>query len=323
MRIVEEDEVRRRLTMAQCIDLMRETFEALENGKAAQPPRAIGRLPRGRMIGFMPACLEDGGCLGAKIITSFPDNAGTSYPSHMGYVLVFEAQHGSFIGMADCTAIAEIRTGAASGVATDLLARPDAHVLAIIGAGAQGRSHLAAMLQVRPRIDEVRVFDVREEAARLYARRMSELHGIPVRTCASAREAVEGADIICTLTPSVEPFLTREWVKPGAHVNAVGTFTPTTREVCSDLIAASRLYADEVGALRRESGEYLIPLEEGLIGEDHIVGSIGQVLLGTAPGRTDDEQITVFDALGQATEDLMCARFLVCDDADGQSENGR
>ncbi len=312
MRIVEAEEARERLTMDVCIPLMREALTRLEDGRATQPPRSICGLGDGRAFGFMPALLGEGDVLGAKVITAFPGNAGTAYPSHMGYVMVFEAEHGSFVGMADCSVITEVRTGAVSGVATDLLARADARSLAIIGAGAQGRSHLAAMLAVRPAIDDVRVFDVRDEAARAYAEEMSERHGVPVRVCASAEECVRDADIICTLTPSTEPYLVRDWVKPGAHVNAVGTFSPTTREVASDLVAAARLYADQVEACRRESGEYLIPLSEGLIDEGHVVGSVGDVLLGRVPGRRGDDEITMFDALGLAVEDVICGRYLVC-----------
>ncbi|HIR61483.1 MAG TPA: ornithine cyclodeaminase family protein, partial [Candidatus Faecivivens stercoravium] len=133
-----------------------------------------------------------------------------------------------------------------------------------------------------------------------------------VTVCGSVEEAVKDADIICTLTPSKEAYLKKEWVKPGAHINAVGTFTPTTREVTSKLVAASRLYADQVAAMKKEAGEYLIPLSEGLITEDHIVGSIGEVLLGKAPGRQSEEEITLFDALGLAVEDVICGRYLVC-----------
>ena len=230
----------------------------------------------------------------------------------MGYVMMFESEHGSFVGMADCSVITELRTGAASGVATDLLARKDAKTLALIGAGAQARSHLAAMLVVRPGLSEVRVYDLRKEASEAFKAESEAKYGVKVAVCGSAEEAVKDADIICTLTPSKEAYLKKEWVKPGTHINAVGTFTPTTREVTSELVAASRLYADQVAAMKKEAGEYLIPLSEGLITEDHIVGSIGEVLLGKAPGRQSEEEITLFDALGLAVEDVICGRYLVC-----------
>lgn len=314
MRIVEAAEARERLTMEVCIPLMREALSKLEDGTALQPARSICALPGGKSFGFMPAYMGEGDCLGAKVITAFPNNVGTEYPSHMGYVMIFEAEHGSFLGMADCSVITEVRTGAVSGVATDLLARKDARELAIVGAGAQGRSHLEAMLLVRPSIEQVRVFDIRPEASARYAAEMGEKFDVPIQICESAEESVRGADIVCTLTPSTDPFLPFEWLKPGAHVNAVGTYTPTTREVCSDVVAGSRVYADHMEAMRQECGEYLIPLHEGLITEDHVIGSIGDILLGRVPARTADDQVTLFLALGQAVEDVICGRYLVCGD---------
>jgi ornithine cyclodeaminase len=312
MKIVEAKEAREKLDMATCINLMREAFTALEDGTAMQPMRSVNPIPHGNSFGFMPAYLGDNDYFGAKVITAFHSNLGTSYPSHMGYVMMFESVHGSFVGMADCSVITEIRTGAVSGVATDLLARKDAKKLAVIGAGAQGRSHLAAMMIVRPGIEEVRVYDIRKESSEAYASQMGEKYGVKITVCGSVEEAVCDADIICTVTPSKEAYLKKEWVKPGAHINAVGTFTPTTREVTSELVAASRLYADQVAAMKKEAGEYLIPLQEGLITEDHIVGSIGEVILGKVPGRQSEEEITLFDALGLAVEDVICGRYLVC-----------
>ena len=312
MRIVEEAEVRRRLTMPVCLDLMRRALKELEEGTASQPLRTIVKLPGGEPFGFMPASVQGG--FGAKVLAAFPQNQGTPYPSHTGYVMMFEGEHGCFTGMADATSITELRTGAVSGVATDLLARKDAHTLAIIGAGAQGRSHLAAIREVRE-IREVRVYDLDQGRAETYCREMSEKYGISVTAAASAKEAVQGADIICTLTPSKEPYLEADWISPGAHINAVGAFTPTTREVTSTLVAKARLYADQVEAMKRECGEYLVPKSEGLLDEDHIVGSLGGVLLGQVPGRQGEEEITLFDALGLAVEDVMCAAWL-CGEAE-------
>ena len=143
-----------------------------------------------------------------------------------------------------------------------------------------------------------------------YAQEVTEKYGIPVKIASSVAEAVADADIICTLCPAKDPYLTRDMVKPGVHINAVGTFSPVTREVSSDLVAASRLYSDYTPSTKKESGEYLIPLQEGLITEDHILGSVGQLLLGQAEGRTSDDDITVFDALGLAVEDVASAKMV-------------
>jgi len=308
MRIIEADEVRERLTPDITIGLMREALKQLELGTAQQPLRSVHFMPGNNAFGFMPAWTAD--CFGAKIITAFHGNIGTPYPSHMGYVMLFESTHGAPVGMADATTITEIRTGAVSAVATDLLARKDAKTLAIIGCGAQGRSHLAAITRVR-KIESVSCYDISPDAAKHYAFEQSEKHGIPVKAVDSAEEAVRGADVVCTLTPSREPYLKAEWIASGTHINAVGTFTPTTREVTSQLVAISRLYADQVEAMKKESGDYLIPLKEGVITGEHIIGSIGGVLLGKVPGRMSDGEVTLFDALGLAVEDVMCARHLL------------
>ena len=210
--------------------------------------------------------------------------------------MLFESAHSTVAGMIEAGSITEIRTGAVSAAATDLLARKDSHKLALIGAGAQARSHLAAIREIRD-ITSVTVYDLFPQAAELFAKDMQEKYKIPVVVCSTVKEAVKDADIICTVTPSKEPLLTKEMVKPGTHINAVGTFTPTTREVSSDLVAAARLYSDHTEAAKRES-------------EYHIVGSIGEVLLGKAPGRTADDEITIFDALGLAIEDVASAKYV-------------
>lgn len=311
MIIVEEQEARQKLTMPKTIELMEEALTGLEEGRSMQPMRCVNEIPHGNSFGFMPAYLGDHDCFGAKIITAFHANLGTKYPSHMGYVMIFESEHGSAVGMADANVITEVRTGAVSGVATKYLARKDSRKLAIIGAGAQGRSHLAAMLCVRPSIEEVSVYDIRREAAERYKQEMSAKHGVKITVCDSVQEAVADADIICTLTPSTDPYLQKDWIKPGAHINAVGTWQPTKREVTSDLVAASKLYADYVPSMLKECGEYLIPLQEGKITQDHIQGSIGNLVLGKVEGRKNDQEITLFDALGLAVEDVICGRYLV------------
>lgn len=309
MKIIEEKEVLERLSMAECMKLMRTALMDLESGKGMQPMRNVIRLPKGNLFGFMPAYLGDDDCFGAKILTAFPGNAGTEYPSHIGYVIMFDAVHGTVLGMADANAITMIRTGAVSGVATDLLAREDASHLALIGAGAQARSHLEAIRLIRP-IQKVTVYDIFPEQAKRFANDMKVKFDINVDICDSVEDCVKDADIICTVTPSKEAYLKAEWVKKGAHINAVGTFSPDKREVTSELVAASRLYADQVDALKKESGEYLVPLQEKLITEDHVVGSIGDVLLGNVPARQTAEEITLFDALGLAIEDVTCGKYL-------------
>lgn len=309
MEQMDKRQVLRRLSMAGCIGLMRTVLQDDAEGKSRQYPRTVTPLPGNNLLGFMPAYLGTGDYFGAKVITVFPGNHQAGLPSHQGSVLLFDAEHGALRFMADGDAITQIRTGAVSAVATDLLARPDAKRLALLGAGAQGRSHLEAMALVR-RLTEVTVWDVRPENARRFAAEMAEKAGCPIRACSCAEEAVRDADIICTLTPSPTPVLESSWVKPGAHINAVGACSATARELSSDLVARCLLYGDSIESVEKESGDYLIPLSEGVIQKGHLRGTIGQLLCGEITGRTSAQDVTLFDALGLAIEDVACAKSL-------------
>lgn len=308
MKIIEKDEVRRRLPAGTCVGLMRQALIDLESGVNGQPMRLLTKMPNTATFGFMPAYAGNK-YFGAKIIAAYAPNMGTEFPSHIGYVMLFESDHCTVVAMVEAGTITEIRTGAISAVASDLLARKDAHKLALIGAGAQARSHTAAIRTVRE-ITEIAVYDINEAGAKKFKAEIESQYGIPVTIHVSVADTVRDADIICTLTPGKEPVLFKSMVKPGAHINAVGTFTPMTREVSSDLVSASKLYADQIEAMKRESGEYLAPLQEGLITEDHIIGSIGALLLGQAEGRTNEDEITLFDALGLAVEDVVSASYI-------------
>ena len=208
---VEEAKVREILDADTLIALMREAMIKCSEGEVIQPLRSIHKFPEGKLFGFMPAYLGDDDYFGAKIVTAVPANHGTEFPSHLGSVLVFDSKHGVLRGMVDATSITELRTGAVSAVATDLLARKDAHILGIIGCGAQARSHISAITRVRD-IKEIHVFDQYEAASAKLKAEIEEKYGINVSVCASAEETVKNVDIICTLTPTVEPYLKKEWV---------------------------------------------------------------------------------------------------------------
>lgn len=307
MKIISEQEVYENLSMQECIELMETALADYTKGTSAQYLRNIIKLPHGNLFGFMPAYLGDGDYFGAKIVTSFPGNAGTGYPSHLGSVLLFDSTYGEVRASVDATAITHIRTGAVSAVATKLLARKDAHSLALIGAGAQARSHMEAISLVRD-IKSVTVYDLKKENAKAFAAEVSRTYHIPVTVCEDVKSAVSSADIICTVTLSKEPLLYGDWVKPGTHINAVGSFSATTREVSSDLVVNSSLYCDSLESILKEGGEFLIPKSEGKIDDSHIKGSLGDILLGTVRGRNSDSEITLFDALGLAVEDVACAK---------------
>jgi ornithine cyclodeaminase len=298
------------LPLPECIDLMADTLTMLAGGDALLPLRTMLMLPGGQnLMGLMPSYLGGIQSVGVKVIAAFPTNYGTEYDTHQGVVLLFDTQHGLLRAIVDGTAVTAIRTAAVSGVATNLLARQDAHDLAILGAGTQGRTHLAAMRAVR-NIDRVRVFSLPLEGAHAFAERESRRHDCPIEVVRSAREAVEGADIICTVTTAREPVLHGEWLAPGTHINAVGAFTPTTRELDTEAVVRSRLYVDRRESTLGEAGEFLIPKGEGLIDDEHIVGELGEVLTDQVAGRGSADEITLFKSLGIAVEDLASAYYV-------------
>jgi ornithine cyclodeaminase len=298
------------LPMPEAVEVMRGALTMLAGGDVVMPLRQMLVLPGGdRVMGLMPSYLGGLDAVGVKVVAAFPANFGTEYDTHQGVVLFFDTDRGLLRAIVDATSITAIRTAAVSGLVTDLLARPDAGDLAIIGAGTQAHTHVHAMMAVRP-VRRVRVFSVPAESAAVFAEREALLTGLPVEAVGTAEEAVTGADLICTTTTSAEPVVRGAWVSPGAHVNAVGAYTPVTRELDSELVAGARLYADRRESLLSEAGEFLIPKGEGLIGDDHIVGEIGEVLTGKVSARTSPQQITLFKSLGIAIEDLAAAHHV-------------
>ncbi len=298
------------LPMDEAITVMRRALTMLAGGDVVMPLRTMMALPGDdRVLGLMPSYLGGLEAVGVKVIAAFPGNFGSDYDTHQGVVLYFDTERGLLRAVVDATSITAIRTAAVSGLATDLLARPDAGDLALIGAGTQAHTHLQAMTAVRA-LRRVRVFSVPAESAAQFAQRESRLTGLTVEAAATAEEAVSGADLICTVTTSHAPVVLGEWVSPGAHINAVGAYTPATRELDSALVAGASLYADRRESLLSESGEFLIAKSEGLIGDDHVVGEIGEVLTGAARARTFPEEITLFKSLGIAIEDLAAAHHV-------------
>ena len=298
------------LPMDEAIGVMRRALTMLAEGDVVMPLRQMIPLPGGgRVLGLMPSYLGGLEAVGVKVIAAFPANFGTEYDTHQGVVLLFDTERGLLRAIVDATSITAIRTAAVSGLATDLLARPDAGDLAIIGAGTQAHAHLQAMRAVRP-LRRVRVFSVPADSAARFAERESRLTGLTVEVADTAEQAVAGADLICTTTTASEPVVLGAWVSPGAHINAVGAYTAATRELDSALVAGARLYADRRESLLSESGEFLIPKGEGLFGDEHIVGEIGEVLTGKAPARTSPDEITLFKSLGLAIEDLAAAHHV-------------
>lgn len=308
--VATQAEVPTLLPMDECIELMARALSAHARGDVVLPLRSLVRIPDGSgILGLMPGWLGEPACFGLKAVSVMPGNHGTAYDAHQGAVLLFEVEHGSLVAVVDGSAITKIRTGAASGLATRLLAREDAGDLAILGSGVQAESHLAAMKAVRT-LRRVRVWSRNPDHVRRFAERESARHGIAVEPMPDARAAVEGADLICTTTSARAPLLEGARIAPGAHINAAGACFKDTRELDTAAVKRARLYVDARESALNEAGDFLLAKAEGAIGDDHIVAEIGEVLIGRAPGRSGADEITLFESLGIAIEDLASAHHI-------------
>eukprot|EP00937_MAST-01D_sp_MAST-1D-sp2_P000406 g406.t1 len=307
--------------MDECIELVASALKALGRGQADMPLRFGYRLPlpeaekRVGILASMPSYIETAAgqryCAN-KVITVFPDNAKHGHHSHQGAILLFEARHGRLAAIVDAAEVTAVRTAAASAVATRLLARAGARTLALLGAGVQARAHATAMLLARPALRRVVVWSrTAERAAALAGWLRGEHPALDVAVADTAQEAVANADIVCTLTPASAPVLRGAWLKVGAHVNAVGACTPAHRELDEECVTRAVLFADRRESCLQEPGDVVVPLREGAIDASHIRAELGELLLGTHAGRESEEQITLFESLGLAVQDLVAAMHVL------------
>lgn len=307
--VLGEADVARLLPMDECVEVMAEALAALERGDMEQPLRFVVRPAEAAgLMGLMPAYrARPEAAYGLKAVCVFPGNPARGLDAHQGAVLLFDGETGELRAALNASAITAVRTAAVSAVATRLLARENTRELAILGAGVQARSHLQAMAVVRT-----------FEGARIWSRTVEHAQALATETDApfrievakSAEGAVRGADVVCTTTSSREPVLSRAWLRDGAHVNAVGSSIPTTRELDTETMAAAALFVDRRESTINEAGDFLFAQREGAIGPDHIRAELGEVLAGTAEGRTSPDELTVFKSLGLAVEDLAAAEHL-------------
>lgn len=298
-----------------CAEAMTAVLAARARGETYMPLRSVMAAPGAAgFMGLMPSwrgAQPDGGAVFAlKSICVIPDNPSRGLDAHQGTVTLFDGETGVPTAILDASAITEIRTAAVTAVATGALARAGARTLAILGAGVQGRAHLEALAPVRD-FEQVRIY----APTRAHARAVADSAGhakFEVSVAPSAEDAVRGADVVVTATNAREPVFARGWLKPGAHVNAVGASTPRAREIDVATVAASALFCDSRESVRNEAGEFALAVREGAItGEEHIRAELGEVLTGTAPGRLDDGELTLFRSLGIAVEDLAAAQAAV------------
>ncbi|MFC5450854.1 ornithine cyclodeaminase family protein [Paenibacillus aestuarii] len=309
MLVITHNEVQELLSMEACIAIMEAVLADLTTGQAMQSLRSVVPVEGGNLMGLMPAYLKREETVGAKVITVFPDNHVKQQPSHQGFVALFNSTNGKLDAILDGKTITSIRTAAVSAVATKLLARPDAQTLAVIGTGEQARSHIEAMLLVRP-IRLIRVWGPNPAHAEKLKAETESRYNVAVRVAASAEEAVRDADMICTVTASTTPVVHGEWIQAGAHINAVGACRAKDRELDSELVRRAELFVDRRESAVNEAGDYLIPLQEGVISEQHLLGEVGELLTGQLQGRRSAEAITLFKALGLASEDLAAASYI-------------
>ncbi len=311
LQVIASAEVRRLLPMSECVEVVAEALQTLARGDAVLPLRQAMWLPdRSGLLGLMPGYLGGMRSLGLKAVSVMPGNHGTGYDSHQGVVLLFEVEHGCPVAVVDASSLTEIRTAAASAVATRALARRDAGDLALLGSGVQARSHLEAMGCVRS-LRRVRIWSRSAENARRFAEREGRRSGHTIEVCTTVQEAVRDADLVCTTTAAREPVLFGEWLAPGAHVNAVGACFASSRELDTSAVARAKLYVDRKESALAEAGDFLIPKAEGAISDAHIVGEIGELLLGSIPGRRSETELTLFKSLGIAIEDLAAAQHVL------------
>jgi ornithine cyclodeaminase/alanine dehydrogenase-like protein (mu-crystallin family) len=315
MLILTADNLRQAVPMPEAMEAVASAFAQLSSGQADVPLRPhVAVPPADGLFLVMPAYLAGSGALGVKLLTLFLHNPERhQMPSINALVMLFDADNGLPLALMDGGWLTALRTGAASGVATRLLARPEAQTLALFGAGAQALPQAWAICVAR---SIERIWLVNRTPAR--AQRLAEhlrAFGSPipadVRVAASAAEALREADVLCCATASPTPLFDDANLRPGAHLNGVGAYRPTMQEVPSATVARARVFVDQRRAAWAEAGDLIIPREQGLIDEGHIVGELGELVAGLVPGRTDDAQITFFKSVGNAVQDVAVAQLAV------------
>jgi alanine dehydrogenase len=290
MEVLDEPAVQQRLHYQDLIPAIAQALAALSSGKVVQPVRSV--LPVAPHRGFFAVMPAYAGALGAKLVTFYPQNVGVH--THHALIVMFKAETGEPLAVMDGRLITEMRTAAASAVATERLARPGASVLAILGSGVQAGSHLAALRHVRS-FKEVRVWSPRNAPA------FAQRHG--VKATATAEDAVRGADVVVVAASATMPILHGRWLSPGTHVNAIGATRPEWRELDDDLVTKARIFVDSREAALRESGDVIAARSE--------VTEIGAVVSGADPGRRTPSEITLFKSVGVAVEDVAAAALVL------------
>ena len=308
LRFFSAAEVARLLPYDECIPLMREAMVKLSAGRTRQTLRQIIDMGEGRAFGVMPGAMLDGGGFGAKLVSVYRDNFAKGLNSHQGILALFDPQSGAPSAILEAGEITAIRTAAASAAATEALAKPDCKTLAILGYGEQAWRHVEALRLVRP-IAKVSVWGRSLQRASAFAERVRQ-SGLEAVAVAEVKQATARADIICTVSSASEPILFSAAVRDGTHINAVGSSRAGPAEIGSDLVARARFFADHREGVFAQGAEFIRAREAGLIGEDHLVGEIGEVFAGSLAGRVHDTDVTIYKSLGSVVQDLAAAEYI-------------
>lgn len=298
------------ITMPEAIEALRRAFGEFSRGEAAMPVRSVILAPQhDGWFGIMPAYLFGSQAMGLKSVTVYKQNPSKGIPAVLGVILLLDPTTGVPLAVMEAGYLTGVRTAAASGVATSVLARQDTSELALLGAGVQGRHHLTAMTTVRP-IQKVRVFDVSRDNAEWFRQEMQPTTSAIIEIVGSPEEAIRGADVVVATSTSKTPIIKYPWLKPGAHINGVGSHSPDAREIAGEVIARARVVVDSREAALTEAGDLLIPIAEGLVTAEQLSDELGEVLEGMKPGRTSPDQITVYKSVGIAIQDMAVAKLV-------------
>ncbi|MBI4523451.1 MAG: ornithine cyclodeaminase family protein [Deltaproteobacteria bacterium] len=310
MLVLCEKDIHQLVNFAELIETLKHAHIQFSTGKAVMPVRLVVPLPEinGR-ITSMPAYLSDDKALGMKVVTFFPENPKRNLPIILATINLYSSETGKLLAVMDGTYITAIRTASTSAMATNALANPETPVLGVLGAGVQARAHIQALSKVR-RISQIQVYDLFANAAQELKQEMGPQVGVRIEVVGSAEEAVRGADLLVTVTTAKDPIINSDWLKPGVHINAIGSHRPDLREIDPQTLKRATVYVDSREAIMAECGDILLAIREGAITEGHIAGEIGEVLAGKKAGRTRADEVTLYKAVGIAIQDVATARLV-------------
>jgi ornithine cyclodeaminase len=311
--VLKQEDMKNVFSMKDAIQADKDALKLYSLGKSNVPLRVNLDVPEyeGQSL-YMPGYAAEAKALGVKIVSVYPKNIEKGLTSVPATMVLVNDETGEVCSLMDGTYLTRVRTGAVSGAATDVLARKDSRIFALFGTGGQAETQLEAVLTVRP-IEEVRVFDISAERAADFAKRMTEALGSKFRAkifpAKSSDEAVEGADIITSVTTTTKPTFNGRLVKKGAHINGVGAYTPAMQEIDEYIILnADKVYVDTRDGVLNEAGDFIIPIKKGTYSADRLTGELGEAIAGKVPGRLTDEEITFFKTTGSAVLDVVTAR---------------